>query len=87
MPRKAFLILAMAVATTAGSYWYFWGTQSTSPQPQRPPAIPVKATVVQRQDVPVFLSGIGTVHAFNVVTVKTRVDGHLDRVAFVEARM
>jgi multidrug efflux system membrane fusion protein len=57
-------------------------------QPQRPPAptIPVKATVVQRQDVPVFLTGIGTVHAFNIVTVKTRVDGHLDRIAFVEGQ-
>jgi multidrug efflux system membrane fusion protein len=32
------------------------------------------------------LSGIGAVHAFNIVTVKTRVDGHLDRVAFVEGQ-
>src|SRR5262249_40249668 len=30
--------------------------------------------------------GIGTVHAFNIVTVKTRVDGHLDRIAFVEGQ-
>jgi multidrug efflux system membrane fusion protein len=81
--------MAMAVGTAAGSYWYFWAAPTPTLQPQRSPAptIPVKATVVQRQDVPVFLSGIGTVHAFNVVTVKTRVDGHLDRVAFVEARM
>jgi len=35
---------------------------------------------------PIFLSGIGTVHAFNIVTVKARVDGHLDRVAFVEGQ-
>jgi multidrug efflux system membrane fusion protein len=35
---------------------------------------------------PIFLSGIGTVHAFNIVTIKTRVDGHLDRVAFIEGQ-
>ena len=88
MPRKAFLVLAMAVGIAAGSYWYFWAAPTTTSQPQRAPAptIPVKATVVQRQDVPIFLSGIGTVHAFNIVTVKTRVDGHLDRVAFVEGQ-
>jgi multidrug efflux pump subunit AcrA (membrane-fusion protein) len=41
---------------------------------------------VQRQDVPIFLGGIGTVHAFNIVTVNARVDGHLDQVAFVEGQ-
>jgi len=58
-----------------------------APQAQRPaPAIPVRIAQVQRQDIPIFLSGIGAVHAFNIVTVKTRVDGHLDRVAFVEGQ-
>jgi multidrug efflux system membrane fusion protein len=46
----------------------------------------VRTALVQRQDVPIFLSSIGTVHAFNIVTIKTRVDGHLDRVAFVEGQ-
>jgi multidrug efflux system membrane fusion protein len=88
MRRTALVVLALSIATAAGSYWYFWAAPTATSQPQRPPAptIPVKATVVQRQDVPIFLSGIGTVHAFNVVTVKTRVDGHLDRVAFVEGQ-
>jgi multidrug efflux system membrane fusion protein len=50
------------------------------------PAIPVRTALVQRQNMPIFLTGIGTVHAFNSVTIKTRVDGHLDRVAFVEGQ-
>jgi multidrug efflux system membrane fusion protein len=50
------------------------------------PAIAVRATLVQRQDLPIFLNGIGTVHAFNMVTAKTRVDGHLERIAFVEGQ-
>jgi membrane fusion protein, multidrug efflux system len=71
----------------AGSGWYLLPRQGTVAQTQRPaPAIPVRTARVQRQDMPIFLSGIGAVHAFNTVTVKTRVDGHLDRVDFVEGQ-
>jgi len=42
--------------------------------------------MVQRQDVPVYLDGIGIVSAFNNVTVKVRVDGHLDKVSFIEGQ-
>ena len=39
-----------------------------------------------QQDVPIYLTGIGTVQAFNTVTVRTRVDGQLDKVAFTEGQ-
>jgi membrane fusion protein, multidrug efflux system len=51
-----------------------------------PPEIPVTAGVVTAQDVPQFLEGIGTVQAFNTVTVKTQVDGAIVKVAFVEGQ-
>jgi membrane fusion protein, multidrug efflux system len=87
MKRRISGSIAVLLAATAGSGWYLWGEQKAVPQAQRPvPAIPVRTALVQRQDMPIFLSGIGTVHAFNIVTVKTRVDGHLDRVAFVEGQ-
>ena len=50
------------------------------------PAIPVSVATAQRRDVPIYLTGLGTVQAFNTVTVKTRVDGELVKVAFTEAR-
>ncbi len=40
-----------------------------------PPEVPVTAGVVAARNVPQFLQGIGTVQAYNTVTVKTRVDG------------
>ncbi len=41
---------------------------------------------VQQRDVPIYLDGLGTVQAFNTVTVHVRVDGQLQRVAFVEGQ-
>src|SRR5437868_3820943 len=35
---------------------------------------------------PVFLNGIGTVQAFNMVTIKSRVDGQIVRVDFTEGQ-
>jgi multidrug efflux system membrane fusion protein len=48
--------------------------------------VPVVVTSVKRQDVPVFVDGLGSVLAFKTVTVRTQVDGRLDRVAFQEGQ-
>jgi membrane fusion protein, multidrug efflux system len=50
------------------------------------PAIPVSVATAERRDVPIYLTGLGTVQAFNTVTVKTRVDGELVKVAFTEGQ-
>src|SRR5215467_5676891 len=85
--RTVWLALPGTLIAAAAGTGYYWSRSATVVAPPRPAAvIPVTTTLVQRQDVPVFLSGIGAVHAFNIVTVKTRVDGHLDRVAFVEGQ-
>jgi multidrug efflux system membrane fusion protein len=52
-----------------------------------PPAVLVDTAVVTRGDVPIYLEGLGTVQAYNTVTVTARVDGELQRVAFVEGQM
>jgi len=49
-------------------------------------SVPVAATAARSGDLPVYLEGLGTVTAFNTVTVKSRVDGQLTEVAFKEGQ-
>jgi membrane fusion protein, multidrug efflux system len=48
--------------------------------------VPVVAGKVEQKDVPIFLDGLGTVQAFNTVTVRPRVDGELTQVLFREGQ-
>src|SRR5882724_3974930 len=48
--------------------------------------IAVDVANVKRNDVPVYLDGLGTIQAFNTVTVTARVDGELQKLAFEEGR-
>jgi membrane fusion protein, multidrug efflux system len=51
-----------------------------------PPAVPVVEGKVAQKDVLIYVDGLGTVQAFNTVTVHVRVDGELKKVAFVEGQ-
>ena len=50
------------------------------------PRVPVVVGTPVLRDLPIRLLGIGTVQSLNVVNVKVRVDGALQRVAFVEGQ-
>ncbi len=56
-------------------------------QAAAPRAVSVAVAQVQKQDVPVYLGGLGTVTAFNTANVKSRVDGQIMRVNFKEGQM
>ena len=51
-----------------------------------PPPVPVTVAAVTRQDVPIFLTGLGAVQAYNTVTLKTRIDGQIMAVYFREGQ-
>jgi multidrug efflux system membrane fusion protein len=50
-------------------------------------SVPVAVTPAVQQDFPVYLSGLGSVTAFNTVNVKSRVDGELVQVNFREGQL
>jgi membrane fusion protein, multidrug efflux system len=49
-------------------------------------AVPVAVSTAIQQDMPVYLTGLGSVTAFNTVSVKSRVDGQLVQVNFREGQ-
>ncbi|MBL6456832.1 efflux RND transporter periplasmic adaptor subunit [Belnapia sp. T6] len=49
--------------------------------------VPVTVAAAQRQDVPIMLDAIGTVQAYNTITVRAQVDGQLVEIAFTEGQM
>jgi len=52
-----------------------------------PRIVPVNATAARRADLDLFLNGLGSVVAFNTVTIRSRVEGELVNVAFAEGQV
>ena len=68
-------------ATTSGGYSGRRGGGAAGGGP-----VPVVAGKAEQKDVPIYLDGLGTVQAFNTVTVHSRVDGALVQVNFSEGQ-
>src|SRR6185503_5108186 len=49
--------------------------------------VAIEAAAVTRTNVPINVEGLGTVQAFNTVTVTSRVDGALQKLGFTEGQM
>jgi RND family efflux transporter MFP subunit len=78
--------LIAAGLIVAGGVWYYQhNARAAAPKPAAA-TIQVVTTTAAQQDVPVFLSGVGTVTAYASVTIKTRIDGQLDKLHFVEGQ-
>lgn len=80
---------------------FAWQRQRSAGTGSRPPAaagapgasagsarvLPVIAAVARKGDLPLYLDELGTVTALNTVTLRTRVDGQLVKVAFSEGQV
>ena len=54
--------------------------------PPPPPPIAVTVAAAQSGEVPIYLSGIGTVQAYNTVSLRSRVDGTITDIRFTEGQ-
>jgi multidrug efflux system membrane fusion protein len=88
MRRKALLAATALVAVLAGGAAFFLHRvhlEAATPA-AAPPQVPVVAGVVSQHDVPIYLSGVGTIIAFNTVVVRSQIQGQLTQIAFTEGQ-
>jgi len=86
--RRGFVIaVGLAILVVGGGfYWLRQGSERA--QAQRAPnrAVPVTVAAVTHQDVPIYLTGLGTVQATFTVGIHSQVDGKLEQVLFTEGQ-
>lgn len=80
-------LVALVAAAVAYRFAADTAKPATPATAAAPPSVPVLAASARTGEMPVILTGLGTVTAFNTVTVKSRVDGELMRVAFQEGQL
>ena len=90
MQRWRLWLVVLAVAVVG--LYLFIGRGGPDSSTQAPPGVshtivPVAAVPAKVGDLNQYISAIGTVTAYNTVTVKSRVDGALDKVNFTEGQM
>ncbi len=86
--RVGWTLVVLMIAALAVWWWYPSGKSSTPAKPPAAaggaPAVPVRAEVAVREDLDIYLKALGTVTAFNTVTVRSRVQGELHEILFKE---
>ena len=91
--KNGWLWILVLIVLVGGGYYYYKSRGSAESKAAPAPGArgslgPVSVAVVPalKQDVPYYLSGLGSVTPFNTVTVKSRVDGQLLKVNFKEGQ-
>src|SRR5277367_1150755 len=62
-----------------------WARKEPAAHPV-PPPVPIVAGTVAQHDVPIYLTGVGTVIAYNTVVVRSQIQGQLVGVNFTEGQ-
>jgi multidrug efflux system membrane fusion protein len=88
-PRRRIVAIAVVLAVlTGGALYWYW---VPGPEPARAAlpsgrAVPVNVAVAARQDVPIYVSGLGTVQASFTIAIHSQVDGIMQQVLFTEGQ-
>jgi membrane fusion protein, multidrug efflux system len=87
--RRRIAVIGVAAAILAGGALYWYRVPESEPsRAARPPAraVPVSIAVAARQDVPIHVTGLGTVQASFTIGIHSQVDGIMQKVLFTEGQ-
>jgi len=82
-------IACLTVLAAGGAYLWYDSATSVADKGARAtgrPAVPVTVAVAERRDVPIYLTGLGSVQALLSIDIQARVDGELQQVMFTEGQ-
>jgi membrane fusion protein, multidrug efflux system len=84
----AIVLLAVSAVGYFGWRYFIHNHSSASlAASAQPTAIPVTVARAETADFPVYLDGLGTVEPYDTVTVRSRVDGEVVKIAFKQGQM
>ena len=89
MSRRTVLITSSVAGLAVLSLFYWYWSQGPDPAHAARSAratVPVSVATASRQDVPIYLTGLGTVQAMYTVGIHAQVDGKLQEVFFKEGQ-
>jgi multidrug efflux system membrane fusion protein len=89
MSKSVVIPAALLIAAIAAGGLYFAYTgplQKVHAAPAPPPPVPVVAGVVAQHDVPMYLTGVGTVIAYNTDVVRAQIQGQIISINFTEGQ-
>jgi membrane fusion protein, multidrug efflux system len=84
--RWVWVVVVLLIAGGIVLYRMHSSSEAASKKDPSSQTVSVGVTTVQQRDVPFYLTGLGSVTAYNTVTVHTRVDGQIMRVLFKEGQ-
>lgn len=86
--KKRLAAVGVSLVIFAGGLiaWRTQGAKLPAPLEAAVPAVPIVAAKVQVSDVPIVMTGIGTVEPYNIVDIRTQVTGTIDKIGFVEGQ-
>ncbi|MBO0755839.1 MAG: efflux RND transporter periplasmic adaptor subunit [Bradyrhizobiaceae bacterium] len=80
-------VLIGIAAVGAASGILMWKLSSRPVQANAPqPEVPVTEGIAESKTIPVYVKGLGTVQAYNIVNVRTQVSGQITKVFFQEGQ-
>src|SRR6202023_86026 len=89
MKKKIVVPALLAAVLAAGGLFYFTHIhplEKVDAAPAPPPAVPIVAGAVAQHDVPIYLSGVGTVIAYNTDMVRAQIQGQITSINFTEGQ-
>jgi multidrug efflux system membrane fusion protein len=84
--KRAVVVILGLLAVGTALAWRYGPLGGSSAKAQPPPLIPVIAGTSETRNVPVYVDGLGSVQAFNTVTMKAQVGGLITKVFFREGQ-